>query len=93
VTLGLDGNLYAFCSSNVFEFNPITMNLINTIDLPYTNYYGLAVNASGDIYATEYNSNVDEFSPQVTLRRGLSACRNRVCLAPAPPIFPVCRTR
>jgi sugar lactone lactonase YvrE len=79
--IGLDGNLYALTggagADSILEINPITMALERTIDVPYHDFRGMVVNASGDIFAVEWEGTVDHYSPTgqlldtVTLENGV----------------------
>jgi adhesin/invasin len=67
VAMGLDGNLYALGYNTVYELDPNTMALENTINLPSESYIGLAVDAAGDIYLASSDGTIDSFDPTGTL--------------------------
>src|SRR5262249_39803840 len=68
LTRGLDGNLYALqpwngLGSLVDEFDPNTMTLIGSVNLAAgTDQRAIAVDANGDIYATDYNHSVFHYN-------------------------------
>jgi hypothetical protein len=74
LTVGLDGNVYAIGSFNIDEYDPVTTNLIRHIHVENisTDPRGLAVDASGNIFTSDWGGSVYEFDPNANLLNSLN---------------------
>ncbi len=60
LTIGLDGLLYAY-SGQVDVYNPYSMQLLRTVNLPRYDVRGIAVNQNGTIFAADWYGGVTKF--------------------------------
>jgi len=72
VTIGLDNKVYALAGQQVYVYDPVAMTQLRVITLPSGDYRGIAVNASGDIFTTAWNSVISHFNSSGTLLQSIT---------------------
>jgi hypothetical protein len=66
VTMGLDGLIYGDTGQSVFVYDPLTLAPIRNFNLPLFDVRSIAVDASGNILAAQYEKTVTKLDPSAT---------------------------
>jgi hypothetical protein len=73
VSVGLDGNVYGIESAQIDVYDPISLDLLRTLTVPSSpDPRGVAVDASGDIFTSDWNGYVYHFDASGNLINSLN---------------------
>lgn len=77
LTIGLDGLLYGLEDyGDISVYDPLTLDLLRTLDLGHTSDRAIAVNAAGEIFSASWDGNIYHFDANGIRQKSISSGAN-----------------